>query len=183
MVEPQEETIILPAIWNPMLDAFMKLIDLVEWHGSIEIQTQLDRFDNHPLTSPLVTIYQEPDKSLAVDISGNAELLPKLTEVEYELMALLGWQKPWASKDEDYGDYPNFVKQFSKDAREFEIAESILYALVTVYGMKRTDLIAVEDLNIAEWLDETSLLHRLELEPSNDERLLFRIETEEDHNE
>lgn len=183
MVEQHEETLILAAAWNPMLDAFSKLIDLVDWHGSVEIQTHMERFDQHPLTSPHVTLIQEPDKALTAEISGNAELVPKLSETEYELMALLGWDKPKSGKDEDYGDYPNFVKTFDKETTDFEKAESILYALVTVYGMKRTDLIAAEDLEVADWLDDFSLLHRLEIEPDNDERLLFRLETDEDRNQ
>jgi hypothetical protein len=163
-----------------MLDAFIKLIDLVEWHGSVDIQTQLERFDNHPLTSPLVALIHEPDKSLAVEISGNSELLPKLTEVEYETMVLLGWNKPRAGKDEDYGDYPYFTRAFAKDTEPLEIAEAIVYALVSVYGMKKTDLINLEELEIADWLDDYALLYRLDLEPDNDERLLFRLATPED---
>ena len=180
MAAPQEDSKFLAAAWNPMLDALMKLLDLVEWHGSVDILTQLERFDHHPLTSPMVGMIHEPDKSLAVEISGNAELLPKLTDVEYETMVLLGWNKPRAGKDEDYGDYPYFTRSFPKDAEPFEIAEAILYALVFVYGMKQTDVINLEELEIADWLDDWNLLHRLDLETDNDQRLLFRLETQED---
>jgi hypothetical protein len=180
MAESMESSRTLAPTWNPMLDAFIKLIDLVEWHGSVDIQTQLERFDNHPLTSPLVALIHEPDKSLAVEISGNAELLPKLTEVEYETMVLLGWNKPRAGKDEDYGDYPYFTRAFAKDTDPLEIAEAILYALVFVYGMKQTDFINLEELEIADWMDDWNILHRVELEPSNDQQLLFRLETQED---
>ena len=180
MAESMESARTLAPIWNPMLDAFIKLIDLVEWHGSVDIQTQLERFDNHPLTSPLVTLIHEPDKSLAVEVSGNSELLPKLTEVEYEILVLLGWNKPRAGKDEDYGDYPYFTRAFAKDTEPLEIAEAILHALVSVYGMKKTDLINLEELEIADWLDDYALLYRVDLEPDNDERLLFRLATPEE---
>jgi hypothetical protein len=180
MAESIESARTLAPAWNPMLDALIKLIDLVEWHGSVDIQTQMARFDNHPLTSPLVTLIHEPDASLSVEISGNSELLPKLTEVEYETMVLLGWQKPRAGKDEDYGDYPYFTKNFEANTEPLEIADAVLYAIVFVYGMKQTDLINMDDIAIADWLDDWEILHRLEIEPSNDERLLFRLETLED---
>ena len=158
-----------------MLEAFEKLFDLVEWHGDIAIQTRMERFKGKRKNSPQVFVYQEPNKMVSIEISGNEDLNPQLSEEEYGLMSLLGWNEPIKAKDEDYGNFPNFSREFSPGTSLTQIAEATVYALVTVYGMKKTDLIELDGLRQADWLDDWKILHRLEIDPQNDERTLFRL--------
>ena len=120
------------------------------------------------------------DGQIEAEISGNVQLSPKLTEDEYNFMELLGWEKPKSGKDADYGDYPNFRKTFPVDTQPETVTEELLRALVLVYQLKTTDLIGLGSVTLAERLDSLKKLDRLETEPWNKDRKLFRIPMKED---
>ena len=95
-------------------------------------------------------------------------------------MELLGWEKPTAGKDETFGDFPNFRKVYPLKADGHLVADDILTALVLVYQLKTTDMIGVGSLSLANNLESLKQLDRLETEPWNKDRKLFRIPIKED---
>lgn len=151
---------------------FEELEDLEDY---VTVQTFPERFDRHPHTSPYFTVLLNREGQYEAEIAGNISLQPKLSVNEYDRMVELGWAKPRAGKDEDYGDFPNFSKVFPEYTHSITVATDIFEALVTVYGMKATDEIAVGSERRAELIDSMKLLHRLEPEEWNPQRKLFKL--------
>lgn len=138
------------------------------------------RFSGHPHSSPYFTISLDPQERFEAEIAGNAQLTPKLSEEEYNMMVLLGWEKPKAGKDEDYGDYPNFLKTFAPDTDPLDVVESILVALVMVYKLHETDLFEVGSEWDADEAENLKWLERLEPEDEQARRTIFRLPIEQD---
>jgi hypothetical protein len=166
--------------WLPLSQGISYLISFTVLNDYFTVQTYAHRFDSHPRTSPYFTVCVLNDGQIEAEISGNVQLAPKLTEEEYNLMELLGWEKPKSGKDESYGDYPNFRKAYPKETPVETVAEDILTALVLAYQFKPTDMIGLGSVTLAERLDSLKKLDRLETEPWNKDRKLFRIPMKED---
>ena len=94
-------------------------------------------------------------------------------------MELLGWRKPSSGKDEDYGDFPNFWKEYPNETDGHVVAEDILTALIVVFQLKTTDNVGVGTRKLAENLEEMKHLVRLPPEAWNAERKIFKIPLKE----
>lgn len=166
--------------WLPLAQSISLLISTTDVNDHFTVQTYAQRFDSHPRTSPYFTVCVQSDGQLDAEIVGNVQLSPKLTEEEYNLMELLGWEKPKSGKDEDYGDYPNFRKVYPLETTPEVVAGDILTALVLAYQFETTDLIGLGSAKLAERVASLKKLDRLETEPWNNERKLFRIPMKEE---
>jgi hypothetical protein len=164
-----------PKLWYPMVEGIGRFFTRVQKGDYLTIQTIMERFDSHPMTSPYFQICRQEDDTVSVEISGNAQLSPELTVGEYEAMSLLGWELPRKGKDEDYGDLPNFVMNFGFRPTTFLMADAVVYALVNVFGMKTTDLLEMESEWDAAWLGTYKCLERLEPDPDTYDYRLFRL--------
>ena len=173
------ENPLIDDLWEPMAEFFAKVVEDAPNRDAITVQTFINRFDAHPQTSPYFVVVYEPDKTYSVEISGNIHVRPKLTVDEYNTMALLGWAKPYAGRDEDYGDFPNFVKTFTNGESAREIAETILEVLVLVFTMKPSEMIGVTSYAATEALDRFHILERLENIVNNKNRRLFKMKNME----
>ena len=155
------------------------MINVTECDDYFTVQTYAERFDSNGRTSPYFTVCVQPDGQIEAEISGNDQVTPKLTEEEYNLMELLGWRKPSSGKDEDYGDFPNFWKEYPHETDGHVVAEDILTALIVVFQLKTTDNVGVGTRKLAEDLEEMNHLVRLPPEAWNAERKIFKIPLKE----
>jgi hypothetical protein len=135
----------------------------------------MERFGSNPMTSPYFQVCRQEDDTMSVEISGNAQLSPELNESEYEAMALLGWELPKKGKDEDYGDFPNFVKNFGVKPETLLMADAAVYALVNIFGMKTQDLLEMESEWYAAWMGTYKCLERLKPDPETNDCRQFRL--------
>jgi hypothetical protein len=158
-----------------MMNVFAKAVEEAKHEEVITIQTYLTRFGSSSKSSPYVVIVHEPDASTTIEVSGNVHVEPELSPAECEKMVSLGWAQPQAGKDEDYGDFPNFSKNFSPDTSSLEIGEEILTPLLSVFLMRPYDLIGVGNVQAAEWIDQLGLLERLDQSEGNLQRKLFKL--------
>ena len=144
------------------------------------IQTRMAQFSGHPHSSPYFTISLTPNENFEAEISGNAQLTPKLSDEEYNLMELLGWEKPKKGKDEDYGDFPNFLREFPAETDPLDVVEAVLVALLMVYQMRETDIFEVGNEFDADEAENLKWLERLEPEEGFSRRTLFRLPTDKE---
>jgi len=140
----------------------------------------MERFDSHPHSSPYFTMSLTPEETFEAEIAGNLQLTPKLSAEEYNLMELLGWEKPKAGKDEDYGDFPNFLKVFPPETDPLDVVESILVALVMVYQLKDTDIVELRSEYVSDEAEKLKWLERLEPDPGYPGQRLFKLPTNEE---
>ena len=157
------------------MDAFAILLETLNEECTLRVATHLERFDSHPLTSPEIVFNLEPDNSISIELSGNAELIPKLSQTEYGMMVLLGWTKPMPGKDEDYGEYQFFTRNYPEGTPKHELTLDLMTALVKVYGMKRTDSIGVEFQEEADLLIEHGKLFCTDYDENGNEQGVFRL--------
>jgi hypothetical protein len=167
-----------PKLWYPMVEGLGRFFTRVEKGDYLTIQTIMERFGHQPENSPYFQICRQEDDSVSVEISGNSQLSPELTESEYQEMSSLGWELPRKGKDEDYGDLPNFVKTFGVKPATVFIADEVAYALVNVFGMKPTDLLEMESEWDAAWMGTYKCLERLEQDPVTFDCRQFRLKGE-----
>jgi hypothetical protein len=136
--------------------------------NTFHIQTYLKKFQLSPETSPYVQGLLEEDGSLHMEISGNLQVRPMLSEDEYNALEFYGWEKPEVT-DEEYQEHhqgiPNFYRLFEPNVPKIEIAESILTSLVGVFGMTEQDFLnfGTEGEKVAE----LGLLGRLKVSEEN----------------
>jgi hypothetical protein len=158
-----------------MVNFFAKVVEETQPGKVFTIQTYLTRFGSSSKSSPYLVIVHEPDSSTTIEVSGNAHVSPEISDEECEKMVSLGWAKPQSGKDEDYGDFPNFMKNFRPDTSPLEIGEEILTLLLSVFVMRPYDPIAVGNVEAAEWIDQLGLLERLKATEGNLQRKLFKL--------
>ncbi len=138
------------------------------------------QFSGHPHTSPYFTISLDPNGNFEAEISGNAQVTPKLTVEDYDLMVLLGWEKPKAGKDEDYGDFPNFLNSFPPETDPLDVVEAVIVALLMVYKLRESDIFEVGNEWDADEAENLKWLERLEPEEGFARRTLFRLPTDKE---
>lgn len=154
--------------WEGVGEVIARLLNLLNSKNTLHIQTYMKKFQLSPETSPYVQGLLEEDGSLHMEISGNLQVRPMLSEDEYDALEFYGWEKPEVT-DEEYQDHhqgiPNFYRLFEPNVAKIEIAESILTSLVGVFGMTETDF-----LNFGTQGDkvvELGLLGRLKVSEEN----------------
>ena len=130
--------------WESVGEVIVHLLSQLNSVNTFHIQTYLKKFQLSPETSPYVQGLLEEDGSLHMEISGNLQVRPMLSEDEYNALEFYGWEKPEVT-DEEYQEHhqgiPNFYRLFEPNVPKIEIAESILTSLVGVFGMTEEDFL------------------------------------------
>lgn len=160
--------------WEPLSYALARLIFASRNKNTIDVQTYIERYGFQPEQSPYFVIVCEPDKSITIEIAGDAHVKPALTPAECSRMVELGWAAPHAGKDEDYGIFPNFSRNFAEDTDDIDIAHHLLHALSEVYSMSPDEQIGLSSQKAADWLDAQRVLRRLGPAPYRDTRHIFQ---------
>ena len=154
----------------------MHLLSQLNSVNTFHIQTYLKKFQLSPETSPYVQGLLEEGGSLHMEISGNLQVRPMLSEDEYNALEFYGWEKPEVT-DAEYQEHhqgiPNFYRLFEPNVPKIEIAESILTSLVGVFGMTEEDFLnfGTEGEKVAE----LGLLGRLKVSEENPFRDIFAL--------
>ena len=162
--------------WEPVGEVIVHLLNKLNSKNTFHMQTYIKKFQLSPETSPYVQGLLEEDGSLHMEISGNLQVRPLLTEDQYNALEFYGWEKPEVT-DEEYKDHhqgiPNFYRLFEPNIPKIEIAESILTSLVGVFGMTEEDFLnfGTEGNKVAK----LALLGRLKVSESNPFRDIFAL--------
>lgn len=162
--------------WEPVGEVIVHLLNKLNSKNTFHMQTYIKKFRLSPETSPYVQGLLEEDGSLHMEISGNLQVRPLLTEDQYNALEFYGWEKPEVT-DEEYKHHhqgiPNFYRLFEPNIPKIEIAESILTSLVGVYGMTEEDFLnfGTQGNKVAE----LGLLGRLKVSDSNPFRDIFAL--------
>jgi hypothetical protein len=123
----------------PLAEIIQHIIEELDDWEHFSIQTYIKSYGHDPYRSPYVQGLYEEDGSLHVELSGNLQVSPPLTEKEYEVLEFLGWTRPEVT-EEEYEEgtargIPNFVRIYDEETPRNEIVEFILESLVLVFGL------------------------------------------------
>lgn len=130
--------------WEPVGEVIVHLLNGLNAGNNFHIQTYIRKFQLSPETSPYVQGLLEEDGSIHIEISGNLQVRPKLTDDDINSLVFYGWEKPDATEDEykeHHEGIPNFYRLFEPNVPKIDIAEAILTALAGVYGMSDSDFL------------------------------------------
>ena len=162
--------------WDSVGQVMELLLDGLNSRNTFHMQTYIKRFALSPETSPYVQGLLEEDGSIHMEISGNLQVEPPLSEDEVEALAFYGWEKPDAAEEEyraSHKGIPNFYRLFEPEVPKIEIAEAILTSLVGVYGMSEQDFLnfGTKGQKVAA----LGLLGRLKVSEGNPFRDIFAL--------
>jgi hypothetical protein len=162
--------------WEPVGEVIVHLLNELNSRNNFHIQTYIRRFNLSPETSPYAQGLLEDDGSIHMEISGNLQVRPLLTEDEINALAFYGWEKPEVAEEkyrEHHDGIPNFYRLFEPNVPKIEIAESILTSLVGVYGMTEEDFLNFGTKG--EKVASLGLLGRLKVSDGNPFRDIFAL--------
>ena len=130
--------------WEPVGEVIVHLLNGLNAGNNFHMQTYIRKFQLSPETSPYVQGLLEEDGSIHMEISGNLQVRPKLSEDDINALVFYGWERPDAT-EEEYQEHhegiPNFYRLFEPNVPKIDIAEAILTALVGVYGMSEEEFL------------------------------------------
>jgi hypothetical protein len=162
--------------WVAVGETIEILLNGLNSRNKFHIQTYIRKFNLSPDTSPYVQGLLEEDGSVHMEISGNLQVRPSLTDEQMESLVFYGWEKPDAT-EEEYREHhqgiPNFYRLFELDMPKIDIAEAILTALVGVYGMTEEDFLNFGTKG--EVVSRLGLLGRLKASDGNPNRDIFAL--------
>jgi len=145
--------------------------------NTFSVQTYAKKFGLSPRTSPYVQAMIINDL-LQVEISANLMVQPPLTNEQYLAMEFYGWDLPECSPDDyvsDPGGNPNMVRYFDLDTSLRQIVESVLTALVSIYGIEEADFWGFSDRTETERVADMQLLGRLKKSNTNPFGSIFAL--------
>lgn len=162
--------------WDSVGQVIELLLEDLNSRNTFHMQTYIKRFSLSPETSPYVQGLLEEDGSIHMEISGNLQVKPALTEAEIEAFVFYGWERPEVGEDEyreSHEGIPNFYRLFEPDVPKIDIAEAILTALAGIYGMSERDFLnfGTKGQKVAE----LGVLGRLKVSESNPFRDIFAL--------
>lgn len=130
--------------WEPVGEVIVHLLSDLNAGNNFHMQTYIRKSQLSPETSPYVQGLLEEDGSIHMEISGNLQVRPKLTDDEINSLVFYGWEKPDAT-EEEYKEHhegiPNFYRLFEPNVPMIDIAEAILTALAGVYELSDSDFL------------------------------------------
>jgi hypothetical protein len=162
--------------WGAVGETIEILLNGLNSRNNFHIQTYIRKFNLSPDTSPYVQGLLEEDGSVHMEISGNLQVRPSLTDEQMESLVFYGWEKPDATVEEyreHHEGIPNFYRLFEPNMPKIEIAEAILTALVGVYGMTEEDFLNFGTKG--EVVARLGLLGRLKASDGNPNRDIFAL--------
>lgn len=163
--------------WEPIAKVIARLLERAKGRHTFQIQTYGKRYGASPYTSPFVQGRWDVG-IFEVELASNLALVPELTEHEQEVLGFYGWESPEVTPEEyrkDPSRNPNYVRYFTPEHSNEEIAEHILTTLVTVHQITEDDFWGVSTKATADLIDELHLLGRLKHSDGNPDRVIFAL--------
>ena len=127
--------------WEPLGQVVTLLIEDLRHGTDFGIQTFARRYGLNPNTSPYLQAIMHEDGVIQLEVSGNLQVNPPLTDEEYATLEFYGWSLPEVDPEafaEHHGN-PNFVRYFDTKADPLAIAEFILTTLIGIFKVHEDD--------------------------------------------
>jgi hypothetical protein len=143
------------------------------------VQTYIRRFSLSPYTSPFLQAIKVYGGRVQMELSGNLQLEPKLSEAEYVELEFYGWMRPEVTEAEyresGGGSNPNFVRFYEPTDDPVDIAEFLLVTLVGVFDMVEDDFWGFATKEKADYVEGLKKLSRLKYSEGNPDREIFAL--------
>lgn len=153
-MEPSKPIAVLPpSIWEPLHDAFTKL--LLELQKGLRrdflVSFEIDGFSPYPYIQAKLN----PEGDFVIEFTSNVYLEPDLNRVQISRLDAIGWRKP-------NGRNPNYTKIVNGDQPPSSLARYITTTLRMIYELDESVWIVFGDKNEdrAIYSDDT-FWHRL----------------------
>jgi hypothetical protein len=155
----------------------MRLVEQLRQGGLFSVQTYGRKYNLSPSTSPYLQAIIDHDGKVQMEVSGNLQVDPPLTDEQYNVLEFYGWTKPESDPDEyhDAGGNPNFARHFDPNSDALLIAEFILTTLVGVYEITEDDYFGFDNATQANLVDSMNKLGRLKYSDGNPDRVIFAM--------
>lgn len=172
--------------WVPLAKVLKSTIEGSTPRSPFEFQTYGRRYSYMPTDSPYFQGYFDNiAQEFILEASSNVQVIPKLTEEQYQELEFYGWKRPTQTEDEfheqGYQDdateaSPNFLRLFDGPPDYDEIVEVILTAMVGVYKIDEDDFFNFgETGGIADRVAAMRLLGRVKGGNGNPNRVIFAM--------
>ena len=165
--------------WEPIGHVLMRLLEDVRAGHLFNVQTYVKRFSLSPYSSPYVQADVDDEGNVQLELSGNLQMNPPLSEDEYLQLEFYGWTRPEVTaeefREEDADGNPNFVRFYALSDDPLEIAEFILTSLVGVFDMTEDDFWGFSNKHTSDRVDAFKKLHRLAQSDGNPAREIFAL--------
>lgn len=162
--------------WEPIGHVLVRLLEDVRRGRMFSVQTYVRRFSLSPYDSPYLQAIKEGGR-VQMELSGNLQLNPNLSDEEYQQLAFYGWTLPEVTVEEYQAGgsegNPNFVRFYEPTDDPVDIAEFLLTSLVGVCGMVEDDFWGFE--GSADRVESFRKLGRLKWSDGNPDRVIFAM--------
>jgi hypothetical protein len=174
---PISDNPLLGPEWQPLGHVIMRLVEQLRQGGRFSVQTYGRKYNLSPSTSPYLQAIIDEDGKVQMEVSGNLQVHPHLTDEQYNVLEFYGWTKPESDPDEyhDAGGNPNFARYFDPNTDALLIAEFILTTLVGVYEITEDDYFGFDNATQANLVDSMNKLGRLKYSDGNPDRVIFAM--------
>lgn len=165
--------------WEPVSHVLIRLLEDVRRNHLFSVQTYIRRFSLSPYASPYLQAVKDDDGNVQMELSGNLQLNPTLSEDEYVQLEFYGWTRPEVTVEEyregDGEGNPNFVRFYSPEDDPVNIAEFLLTSLVGVFGMQEDDFWGFPTRVTADRVHSFKKLDRLKVSDGNPNGEIFAL--------
>lgn len=165
--------------WEPIAHVLIRLLEDVRRGKLFSVQTYIRRCGLSPYDSPYLQAVFDDESGVQMELSGNLQVNPPLTEDEYQQLEFYGWKRPEVTPEEYQegggSGNPNFVRFYAATDDPVDIAEFLLTSLVGVFGMTEQDFWGVNSRSEADRIDKLRKLGRLLHSDGNPDRLIFAL--------
>jgi hypothetical protein len=165
--------------WEPIGHVLIRLLEDVKRGRMFSVQTYIRRFSLSPYTSPFLQAIKVDGGRVQMELSGNLQLEPKLSEAEYVELEFYGWTRPEVTEAEyresGGGSNPNFVRFYEPTDDPVDIAEFLLVTLVGVFDMVEDDFWGFSTKAKADYVEGLKKLSRLKWSEGNPNREIFAL--------
>jgi hypothetical protein len=165
--------------WEPIGHVLIRLLEDVKRGQMFSVQTYIRRFSLSPYTSPFLQAIKVEGGKVQMELSGNLQLEPKLSEAEYAELEFYGWSRPEVTeaeyREQGGGTNPNFVRFYEPNDDPVDIAEFLLVTLVGVFDMVEVDFWGFSTRAKADYVEGLKKLSRLKWSEGNPDRVIFAL--------
>lgn len=172
--------------WEPLGAVLWRLFDNVKAGKMFCMQTYVKDYGLNPKRSPFVqSVSSFEGKTLIVELSGNLQLDPGLTQEQIQVLEFYGWTKPYDPESNEIHTYdeadefdleqnPNFHRIFDATHDSLEIAEFVIESLVGVFNFTIDDFVGFAAAN-ANLVASYKKLGRLAVSEGNPHAEIFAM--------
>ena len=161
--------------WEPLGQVVTLLIEDLRHGTDFGIQTFARRYGLNPDTSPYLQAIMHSDGQIQLEVSGNLQVNPPLTDEEYATLEFYGWSLPEVDPEafREQNGNPNFVRYFDSKADPLAIAEFILTTLIGIFQVQQDDYFGFN--HSAERVASLKKLGRLKASAGNPAAEIFAM--------